>query len=479
MKDTIKGLQSYFSVIDPHLLNHVTGKPGEFIRIFREQKYLTEKAFRCAVCGSRHKDNYYRDLKSRTLKILQALAIISTPRAGSVVKKKFDECQKKFTIGQKLVNEEHRKEGLRLIKQAYKLAVTFDFSYIACECASILYHNHVYYDRNKKEATLYAEQVDKHLEDYRVEKKAEHWFFQIAEYMNHPAKLPNHLSHIIDQIRPYSGRSVKYKFYEASFHILYGLHSGQHELIIKWSTSVLDYFKNKQGAFPGYYYFFLIHQGIAQIAMKRYIAANDSFKVAEQYTKNKPYNYYLLKYYETLNALHSRNYWKAYELYQQFKKCRIDSIREQFSIVEGYLCFLSYTKHLKLNRPFRLGKYLNETFKAQADKQGDNINIIIAELLVYLVRDRGRFIDRVEAVEHYSYKHLKNKDNQRAKWFLKILCLLPKVNFHYLALERRVKRLIQQLQKQPLRMGDGFAVEIIPYEQVLEIIMVQLGKKAA
>ena len=131
--------------------------------------------------------------------------------------------------------------------------------------------------------------------------------------------------------------------------------------------------------------------------------------------------------------------------------------------------------------PFRVGKYLNETFKAQTDKQGDNINILIAELLVYLARDRGKFIDRIEAVQHYSYRHLKGEDTKRAKWFFKVLCMVahPKVNFHPIALRRKAKRYIDLLESHPVRMGKDFAIEIIPYEQVLEIIMVQLGRKAA
>ena len=126
-------------------------------------------------------------------------------------------------------------------------------------------------------------------------------------------------------------------------------------------------------------------------------------------------------------------------------------------------------------------KYLNETFKAQKDKQGNNINILIAELLVYLAKDRDKFIDRIEAVKDYSYRHLKSPSAQRAKWFIKILCLLPhaKVNFHPVALRRKAKRYIDLLQSHPVRMGEGFAVEFIPFDQLLLMIENKIMKKVA
>ena len=135
--------------------------------------------------------------------------------------------------------------------------------------------------------------------------------------------------------------------------------------------------------------------------------------------------------------------------------------------------------YLQLDHTFRLGKYLNDTFKAQADKQGDNISILIAELLVLLCRDRGKFIDRVEAVQHYSYRYLKDKDTQRAKWFIKILCLLPSVDFHPVALNRRAKRYIDLLDKHPIHLGGNFAVEIIPFGSLLGMIMRQLERRVA
>ncbi|MEM9823282.1 MAG: hypothetical protein AAF985_19530, partial [Bacteroidota bacterium] len=219
--------------------------------------------------------------------------------------------------------------------------------------------------------------------------------------------------------------------------------------------------------------------GIAQMATAQYSSAEQNFLKAQTYAPRHSLNDYIVRYYRTLNAFHSGNYTLAQELYLKNKNCKFTAIKDQFAIMQAYLCFLTYTGYLPFNGPFRIGKYLNETFKQQTHKQGDNINILIAELLIYLARNRGRFIDRVEAVKNYSYRHLKGKATQRAKWLIRILCMLPRVDFNVIALQKAAQKQIEQLRNNPLAMGGNFALEIIPYEALLAMIFKHLEQKVA
>ena len=476
----MENLKAYLSNIEPQLLNQLSGKPRAFIRLFKAYNFLTEEAFAQAFCGDKHNKNYYYDWKSRTLKILQALAIVSNTKGGSFIKKKLDLCQKKFLLGHKLLTQAERGEGLRLIKQAFQLASEYDFVYMACELASIIHHDYVYYHPNKKMTLFYAGKVEKYLNDYTAEKKAEHYYFALVEKMSSSVS-PDELQQTIENISRYKGESIKYKVYLAIVQVYHALYTGRYKQLVDNSDDVLRFFQNKKGAFPAHYLFFLRNKGTAQTALGRYEAAANSYQEAEQYTKNVPYNIYLLQFYKTLNALHAGQYQLAYNLYQKNKRCKIEPIREQFAIIEAYLCFLIHTGYLQINKTFRIGKYLNETFKAQQDKKGDNVNILIAELLVYLSRNWGKFIDRIEAVQHYSYRHLKGEDTKRAKWFLKILCLMahPKVNFHPVALQRKAGNYIELLKSHPVRMGENFAIEIIPFDHLLDMILERVMRKVA
>ena len=477
----MEGLKSYFSSITPAIFNHVSGKSREFIDLFREHNFLNEAAFKEQICGEKHNDSYYRKRKCDAIKIMQVLFLISNAKGGSLVKKKYDECQKKFTIGHKFITEGTRKEGIRLIKEAYKIAVEYDFSYLACELSSNLFRHHAHYTKDIKNARHYAKQVDKYLDNYNAEKKGEYYLNWIIVEQKRSRVDADFLLEAIQNLSQQKGESVRFKFLQASIKVLYGVYTGDYKQVITSCTNVLQFFETQSGTYPAYYNFFLRTRGTAQTALGKYSEAAKSYQKADPYTKNKPYNAYALQYYKTLNALHAGQYQTAYDLYEQNKRCRIEDIRQQFAIIEAYLCFLNHTGYLQLDKIFRMRKYLNDTFKAQEDKQGSNINILIAELLVYLAKDRDKFIDRIEAVKDYSYRHLKSKDTQRAKWFIKILCMLPhpKVSFHPEALKRRAKRYIDLLESHPVRMGEGFAVEVIPFHKLLDMIVDKLMRKVA
>ena len=96
---------------------------------------------------------------------------------------------------------------------------------------------------------------------------------------------------------------------------------------------------------------------------------------------------------------------------------------------------------------------------------------------MYLPKDRGRFIDRVETVRNYSYKHIRGKDTQRAKWFIRILCMMPRANFHPIALARLAKKQIENLQETANSPGYNAGIELIPFENLLEMLMTHLQKK--
>lgn len=476
----IEILKAYFSNIDSRLYKHVSGKPKEFIEVFREGNFLSEEAFMTALCGNEHSEEYYFQWKSRTLKILQAFAIVSDEKGGSTTKKKFDNCQKKFLLAQKFFTQGQRVEGLRLAKQAYQLATEYSFPHLASELASILHHDHVYYHKNRRLASYYEQQTNKYLDYYISEKKAEQYLYKVFQLDN--SEISEELLKItIQKISNLQGESIKYKFYEATAHIIYATFIGKYEYLIRSCDEVLQFFKTRKGAHPAYYLYFFRARGTAQIAIKKYKEAKVSFDQAEKYTKRSPHNNYIIQFYKMLNELHAGNYQTAYELYQKNKRCKIEPIRQQFAIIEAYLCFLIHTGYLQINKTFRIGKYLNDTFKAQQDKKGDNVNILIAELLVYLARDWGKFIDRIEAIKNYSYRHLKGEDTKRAKSFLKVLCLIahPKVNFHPIALQRKATRHIEILKSHQVRMGENFAIEIIPFDHLLDMILERVMRRVA
>lgn len=217
---------------------------------------------------------------------------------------------------------------------------------------------------------------------------------------------------------------------------------------------------------------------MAQIALRQHAAAAESFRKAEPYaTPHRSFNDYMLRFYLIINALHAGEYAKAYDTYKKYRDCPFPLLHEQFILIEAYFSFLIHMGYLDINPRFRIGKYLNETSNAQTDKQGDNIAIIIAELLYYFSRDKGKFIDRVESINHYSYRHIRSKETLRAKRFLKILCAMPRANFSFSNLSRHARRHIDYISDHTIRMGENIFLEVIPFDVLLPMIFEELGQK--
>ena len=471
-------LKSYISLVEPRLLCHIKGNIKTFIQTYQEGNYISEEVFIHKICGDGHSKNYYHNLKKRAIEVLQSMALISQFYGVSTVKKKYDLCQKKFIIGKKLLAKGHRTEGINQIKKSHKIATEYNFVCLASELSSLLYLDHVYYNQNPRKAIMYEKQAEQYLTDYFAEKKAEHRFYKVISNVSGTLKI-NHLEEALDYIQQFNGTSIVYKVYFSTLQVFAGFHKGAFNEVIDICRQTLSFFQGKAGVYRSHHLFFYRNCGKAHMLQKNFTAAEQNFSAAEAFAPTRHYNGYVLRLYKTLNALHSGNYHRAHDLYKENRKCRFENIKEQFAIIEAYLCFLSHVGKLELKHPFRLGKYLNETFKAQSDKEGSNIAILIAELLVYLGRDRGKFIDRIEAVQNYSYRHLKTKDTRRAKRFIKILCMLPKVNFHPVALARNAQRHIQYLKDHPIAMGENISIEILPFELVLEMIVQQLARKVA
>ncbi|MEM1324023.1 MAG: hypothetical protein AAGG75_27425 [Bacteroidota bacterium] len=469
----MENIRCYFSLIEPSLLQQIQGKPSEFIAMVQEQHYISEDAFAQRICDKKHQKSYYRELKFRTLNVLQDLLLLSTQRGMNLIEKKFKKCQKKFLAGHILLNNGGRKEGVRLIKQAYDIAVEYDFTHLACELSSILFHHYTYHNKNSQKAAHFERETNQFLREYTVEKKTEQHFNKVISAA-HQSQKKIDVEKAIEKINQLNGKSIKHKVHKYTLIVMHRFNTGDYIQVIATCRAAYSEFRNIPGVYAAHNQFFLAKKGIAHIALSQHKEANKCFKEAAPYAKKKSFNDYLLRFYQIINYLHAGDYQEAYTLFQRSKTCKHELLQPQFLIIEAYLHFLKHCGYLQLDHIFRLGKYLNETFKAQTDKRGDNVNILIAELLILLTRDRGRFIDRIESIQRYCYTYLQGQDTRRARWFIKLLCKLPRANFNATDIQRIARKEISNLAQFPICSGSNFAVEIIPFGQLLPMVMAQL-----
>lgn len=466
----MKKIQAYLAIIDPRLLHQIKGKSAEFIQAFKKYKPDSEEEFMKRFCGDNYSKDQYHKLKSNTIQELQSILLTNPTKGGSPLQKKFDFCSKKFLVGQKLLNNGYRNEGIRVIKQAHTEAVEYNFVHIACETSSHLAHHALYKENNPEKAALYAAQTDKYVNDYTAEKESRYLFHQIYTQSKKHLR-PEDLKKALTKVQQLKGTSLRCIFYEYRLRILYGLHTNDYAMVTQECEKALIYFKDKKGVYSSSFLFFYLTAGITYIAQSRYEDAEERLTQAMTWAPKNSRNDLILQFYRTLTALHAGQYDRAYDYFLQYKNCSDSKIQQQFTIIEAYLYFLLSKGYTETDKPLRISKNLNKLLRIPLDKNHQDTSILIAQLLFFLTRDRNKFIPHVALAKAFSTQQMADKGFERVKIFIKILSLLPKANFHGLALQQLAKSHIQKLQNHPVQLGNDMALEIIPFEVIVEMIL--------
>ncbi|MCB9082055.1 MAG: hypothetical protein H6555_10130 [Lewinellaceae bacterium] len=153
--------------------------------------------------------------------------------------------------------------------------------------------------------------------------------------------------------------------------------------------------------------------------------------------------------------------------------------QENWRIFGAYLEYLRATSHLPLRKPnrhFRLYKFLNEVPRYSRDKQGYNIPVLIIQILFMLQQKKyDQVIDRMEALEKYAQRYLRQDETIRSYYFLKMLLKIPEADFQAAGAQRKAAGFYQKLKSVPLDVAyHSIIVEILPYETLWEMALASL-----
>jgi hypothetical protein len=160
-------------------------------------------------------------------------------------------------------------------------------------------------------------------------------------------------------------------------------------------------------------------------------------------------------------------------------------IKEMWRIFEACLYYLYKIGKVKEEeaptelKKFKPGKFFNNMPIFSKDKRGMNITILILQILYFIAdQDYDKSIDRIEAIEKYLVRYLKEDDTARSNSFIKMLMQIPIGNFHRENVLRKAEKYLKVLQTLPLEAANqSHEIEIIPYETLWAFNVETLGTK--
>jgi len=165
------------------------------------------------------------------------------------------------------------------------------------------------------------------------------------------------------------------------------------------------------------------------------------------------------------------------------EKSPIAFFKENFTILEMIYYILVTLEKIKPTYPvkskIRISKFINDLPLFSKEKKGVNTLILFVQLLLLIIKhDYGSIIDRVESLKAYDQKYLKKADSFRITCFLKMTLLIPKHNFHPVAVQRHAAPYLKKLEDskdQDLNWKDT-NYEIIPYENFWKLFIEALER---
>ncbi len=156
-------------------------------------------------------------------------------------------------------------------------------------------------------------------------------------------------------------------------------------------------------------------------------------------------------------------------------------LQNNYRITKIYIFILILLKDIKTrHRPsnLKLKRMLNVNTEFYIDKGALNISQIISHLLLHIMyRHTDTILDKESAVSRYTKRYLTKGKNYRANCFLKLLFLIPKCAYNPKVISIKAKKLLKKLSSVTAEeSGQAMELEIIPFEDLWEMLMDYLGR---
>ncbi|MBK9733591.1 MAG: hypothetical protein IPO92_00955 [Saprospiraceae bacterium] len=473
-------------------------KLKQFETLLNENSQLTDEIACKLLYEKKNKSQAYKSLKYRMEeKLLNDIFMaasnehnLKTSDNASIVVSKFT------TVAQTLLKNSQRKASILLMEKTLKLAIKYSIIDYVLMLMNSLCKHYSYVEPNGKKMKYYMQSIDYYLEIFAAQNYIERCNAIISNmYLaNDGCFNKNQLIEMETMIIKMN--ELKEKYYSATIYSLtfdltyfYYASTSQYSKALDTAKESLQV---NLGA-PGKDLFGLYQSkrniALSYFHLREYEKANKWFiEVFDILTPGSRSWFYSTSLYY-LNLINSRNYPEliklSLEVLNNKNLSKTSLFREQWIIREAYLHFLIRMGKITLSvedskklKPFVISKFMNSVPFYSKNKSGQNITIIVIQIL-FLILDRkyNKVIDRIDGLNQYTYRYLRNDETFRSNCFIKMLLLAIKADFHPVRTQTYTNDLRKKLNNAKIATEEKSAqIEIIPYDYLWELILEMLKK---
>jgi tetratricopeptide (TPR) repeat protein len=492
--DTIKALLS----IKKSLANkrsdfNFSQKLDEFEQLLNEKEHLDDNEACQLLYKKKNLTSTYKSLKYRMEERLMndVFLICSLEDDLKSTVKASIQIEKLTIVGQILFKNFFRAEGVVLFEKGLKMSKKYSNADLAVRQLSSLLSHYSFGEPDQHKMKLIMDELDYYSELYQCEiyvKKCNAIFSNLY-VTNKGGFNQNQISQMEEMVTKMLDIKSKYKSnYIVSF---------VNDLTFFYYQCIGDYKKGLEIATQGLaensnlpnkellgIYQSKKNIAIAHFYLRDYSEANKWFLEVLDMVTVGTRNWFNTTSLYFLSLISQRDYNSLYTLSAKILSnknlSKFPYFEEQWKLREAYLNFLIRMGKIEIPKEekqvlkaFSLSKFMNSVPFHSKDKSGQNISILVIQILFLLLDNKyGQIIDRVDSLTQYTYRYLHKNETYRSNCFIKMLLLMVKADFHPIRTQTYSADLKQKLDSSHLITDEkSTQVEIIPYDYLWELII--------
>ncbi len=440
----------------------------------------------------------YRKLRNRLVRQLINTAFFvdtNLPQFDERGKAQYN-CYRDFAAAHILITRDARRAGVHLLHQTLEQVEKYEFVELAADITRLLrqaYSKSVTDVRNHQKFTL----LNRRYEARRrlLLDAVDAYETLLEHYMSSHA--PNAAVHdlaagFVQRFKPLREEAALAQFDYHVYIMELMMHStaNEQEDVIRVVDEALERLRDNPNVNKGKRMVIAIQKISAYTQLKRSPRA-DIVAAADVCLSNAEYgafNWFLIHHASAYCFLHHGLFADALAAYTDLMQhprfqLQPERFREECRLLGAYLHLLALAGALppdaveRATGPYRPARFENDFVLLARDKEGMNIPIVLLpELFSLLQGDFAGFDEHLDKLEKYRRRYVDTTLNQRSNHFMLLLMALHKKHYgNRPRAEARIRRELESLQAlTPQVSRQNFAIEIVPYELIWELLAKKL-----
>lgn len=463
-----------------------------------QRKVASDDEARALLYGQEEDSAILSNLKYKLKeRLLDSVFLLDYKESNYTIRQKaFLDCYKRWAAAMILLIRNEKINGIDQLEKLLRHAIRFEFTELTLDILRVLRLQYGTVTGDFKRYETVREQYRQYETVWIMESRAEEYYADLMiQYINSKStkvEVAARAQEYYNELEPFMRECFSFKLHMFGRLIQVMIYSAVNDYAntARLCEDAVRFFDEKDygsGLPLQVFYYNLI---VCYLQLREFDKGQGIVAKSLDLFEPGSFNWFKLQELFFLLAMHTRHYDEAYAIYGRVTNHpryagQQPRIQEMWKIFQAYLFYLikigkiTSEEAAAQTSKFKIGKFLNELSLFNKDKRGMNISILIIQILYSIAaREYDQSIERIDAIEKYCARWLKEKDTFRSNTFIKMMLQIPIAYFHREGVSRKTAKYAKALQTVPLEVArQTHEIEIIPYEDLWEMTMTSLEMK--